>query len=125
MSITCNTCGQPLPVDESTFGGRLLKAINDSGRTREEVAEVAGHASTHQVSRWINGNGKPKDIEVVEKVARVLGVTPGWLLWGVQEPELPFQVPMPSHDVDPMDIPDDVPQVNPIRQMARDAGIDA
>lgn len=99
---TCPTCGSEITVEEATFGTRLRQARIELELTKEDLAASLGYERTSIVTRWESGQLVPRDIEVVETVAYVLGVTPAWLLYGVQEPKL-FTEVADAVDIEPPD----------------------
>jgi transcriptional regulator with XRE-family HTH domain len=81
---------------DSSFAQRLFQArleySAEKGRqvTQAELAERAG-VSTAAWSTWEAGRSEPP-LDTIGKVAKVLGVDPGWLAFGNQE----VAVPSPS-----------------------------
>lgn len=68
-----------------SFGQRILAARKERGLGQDEVASAVGvHPKT--ISRWENDK-QPADLEHVERLASVLGVSVDWLRHG--EPKLP------------------------------------
>lgn len=92
----CPTCGQELPTEADTFGTRVQAARVEQEMTRQDLATALGYERTSIVTRWESGQLQPTEIPVVESVAMALRVTPAWLLYGVQEPQLFDEVPMPE-----------------------------
>ena len=76
-----------------TFSNRLIEAMKASGHTASRspsgicittLAKFAG-ASEQICRRYIRGDGLP-DYEKVVNIAACLNVSPGWLLFGEQQP---------------------------------------
>lgn len=73
-------------TNDSSFGQRLFQArlaySSTMGRqvTQAELAEMAG-VSTATWSTWEAGRSEPP-LDTIGKVAKLLGVDPGWLAFG-------------------------------------------
>lgn len=88
-----------------TLGKRLkvarLGALERVGRQwSQSQLGVAVDMSSQAVSAW-EADTSPPTVEMVEKLARLLGVTPGWLAYG-QEPRFPAvedEQPVPTAPV--------------------------
>lgn len=79
----CPTCGQLYPADLDTFGGRVQAARVAAGTTRTELAEQIGYVRQTVVTKWETGRAPmPDSIELVEKLAAALNVTPEYLIFG-------------------------------------------
>jgi putative transcriptional regulator len=65
-----------------TFPGRLAAALTAAGKTQGWLAGELGR-SEGTVSHWCSGRSRP-GWEEVEKIARLLGVEPGPLVFGVR-----------------------------------------
>lgn len=73
----------------NTFATRVSIAITESGRTSQQIADMAG-TSKGQVSQWrTEGKIQPEQVkaDVLERISRTLQVRPRWLLYG----ELPMR----------------------------------
>jgi hypothetical protein len=77
-----------------TFSNRLIEAMKASGHTASRspsgicittLSKFAG-ASEQICRRYIRGDGLP-DYEKVIKIAACLNVSPGWLLFGEEQPK--------------------------------------
>lgn len=75
-----------MPDSAGTIGGRIAQARLDAGAkrgrtfTQTELGRLVGVASA-TVSQWESGAGNPT-LPNVERLAAVLGVSPGWLAFG-------------------------------------------
>lgn len=69
---------------KDTFATRMGQAVSESGRSLQEIADLAG-TSKGQVSQWqTEGKVQVENIKahVVESICAVLGIRPRWLLYG-------------------------------------------
>jgi len=76
---------------KETFASRMALAIKESGKTLQQVADLAG-TSKGQVSQWQTvGKVQIENIKahVLERICRVLNIRPRWLMYG----ELPMRPP--------------------------------
>lgn len=109
-------------MNQTTFAGRVMAARLAAGLTREDLSETLDFANTAQVSRWEHGtSGRPRDIEVTERLAAALGTRPAWLLYGVEEPELFDASGYAEATVDDAESLD-TEHESPIKQRAREMG---
>lgn len=65
-------------MNKKIIAERLSKALNDSGLGQRELAEKS-HLTESSISHYINGRHAPSK-ESAEALAKVLNVTPAWLL---------------------------------------------
>lgn len=63
---------------------RMAKAMEAKSISRADLA-LALSVSQSAVDRWMTGNRTPKN-SMIERIAVVLGVTPQYLAFGVEEP---------------------------------------
>jgi len=74
---------------KETFASRMAQAIRASGKTLQQVADLAG-TSKGQVSQWQTiGKVQVENIKahVLERICAVLNIRPRWLMYG----ELPMR----------------------------------
>lgn len=89
-----------MSTTKGSFGQRLFQArlaySAEKGRqvTQAELARLAG-VSTAAWSTWEAGRSQPP-LETIGKVAKVLGVDPGWLAFGTQHAPASRDVPKPG-----------------------------
>lgn len=68
-----------------TFGDRLRAARVEAGVSQRELAESLGVIRTN-VDRWEHGRTPRNVADVAGQVARLLGVSASWLVFGVSRP---------------------------------------
>lgn len=74
----------PMNAHADTLADRLRAARKEAGLTQEELAEAA-HTTQSVIQKIENGHSKrPRRIN---DIAAVLGVSPGWLLFGAEAEE--------------------------------------
>lgn len=80
------------------FQYRLLKVISEKGITASELSEASG-VDKPSLSNYINGKYEPKQ-DKVYKLARALGVDPGWLMTGEEPRKVKLQtgISLPFHE---------------------------
>ncbi|MDX1513068.1 MAG: helix-turn-helix transcriptional regulator [Gammaproteobacteria bacterium] len=69
-------------VSENSLGGRLTRCRLDRGLTQHDLAEAVG--TSQAVIQRIE-TGKCRHPRNIEGIARVLAVSPAWLMYGVQD----------------------------------------
>jgi transcriptional regulator with XRE-family HTH domain len=68
--------------DSDTLGERLQEARLQRGWTRLELAHRAGYKSTETIRRYEQGLVRVPHEAILIHLARVLGVSPAWLITG-------------------------------------------
>lgn len=66
--------------EEPHIGTRLRDARDAKGMTQRKLAELTG-CHDQEISRYERGAIEPRT-ERIEELAKALGVSPGWLLFG-------------------------------------------
>lgn len=66
-----------------SFASRLKEATTDAGLTMGAVSQKVGVARS-SASAWYNGQNAPAHVKLLD-IAKVLNVTPEWLLFGIGE----------------------------------------
>jgi transcriptional regulator with XRE-family HTH domain len=90
MAGTASLQGSRFPMTESphrqadlsTLGGRLRRRRLELGWTQVRLAEAVG--TSQAVVQKIE-NGKSLRPRILEELARALGVSPAWLMFGAEE----------------------------------------
>jgi transcriptional regulator with XRE-family HTH domain len=77
--------GRPAKIPRSPFGLRLAAAIDEKFPTRHQFLHACGNLHSSTLNKYENGTNQPR-IDQVEEWASVLGVSPGWLAFGVEAP---------------------------------------
>ncbi len=70
-----------ISVDDDTLGGRIKAAREAAGITQQQLADTVASGVRQRVYEWENGTRSPRR-ETLEKIAAVLGVKAGWLMFG-------------------------------------------
>lgn len=68
-------------MDAKTFADRVKKARDAQDLTQRQLSTMAD-VRPMTISEWERGKRKTPGKDEVERVAAVLGVDPGWLLYG-------------------------------------------
>jgi transcriptional regulator with XRE-family HTH domain len=68
-------------LEPKAIGERIRQARDEAGLTQKTVADVVG-CTNNDISRYEHGRGGVPQPARVALIAGVLGVSPGWLLFG-------------------------------------------
>ena len=77
------------------FPARLAKARRGAGLSLTELGDRAGIGSAKTASALERGVNAPR-VSTIVRLAAVLGVQPGWLAYGTEEPAKPLDELTPS-----------------------------
>ena len=73
-------------MNKDTMGGRIRRLRTEQGLSQEELAARVGGTGRAQISRIETGT-RNADPDVLKRLAKVLGVTPSFLISGKDEPD--------------------------------------
>lgn len=73
-------------MNKDTMGGRIRHLRTEQGLSQEELATRVGGTGRAQISR-IETGARNADPDVIKRMAKVLGVTPSFLISGKDEPD--------------------------------------
>lgn len=72
-------------MDKNSIGGRIRHLRTEQGLSQEELAARVGCTGRAQISRIETGT-RNADPDAIKRMAKVLGVTPSFLISGKDEP---------------------------------------
>lgn len=84
MASTCPVCGRNMGRGSGTFGSRLSKTMEEKKISTATLAEWVG-VSPACMSNYRRDANMPYAV-VLAKIARLLGVSAEWLVFGDDEP---------------------------------------
>lgn len=94
------------------FAERLRRARKAAGLSHAEISRQAGLASRTTTTILESGASRPR-VDTVEKLARALNLSPGFLAFGLAQPSAPSDVPLS------MGLPERLLQARQLRALSR------